>query len=240
MIPRFRTSTAFLLVMVVAVGLGWYVDRTKLVHRIEQENRPISWYGEKFDLWSPCDYLGVFDSSQYELILSEKAAFSGKTVTSSQGMGKSELRQPDLPTLQATISLLDNDDAEARLIAAKLLALYLQASSGSGNLDTDSCAVRVQFHAAGLRRVRELLKSSDARMRSAGALILGNSLYDSVTIQCLSEAFDNEADSSVKLHLAWAYWTIGSNYPRAELYLKRQADNIASGATEQRDESEPK
>jgi hypothetical protein len=70
-------------------------------------------------------------------------------------------------------------------------------------------------------------------MRSAAALILGNSLYDYFTIQCLSETFDNETDDSVKLHLAWAYWTIYRNYPRTDRYLKQNATRVANAAAEQ-------
>lgn len=239
MIPRFRISTVFLLLVVVAVGLCWFVDRGNLVRRIEQENRPISRYGEKFGYWSPSLYFGVDNTSHYESALGERVAFSGETVTSSQGMGEPKLRQPDAVTLQSTISLLDDDNTETQLTAARLLALYLQASSGSDNLDTDSVNVRVQFHVHGLRRVRELLKSSDPNMRSAAALILGNSLYDSFTIECLSDAFDNETDHGVKLHLAWAYCTIGSNYPRTDWYLKQKAARVANTAAEQRDEREP-
>lgn len=227
MIPRFRISTVFLLLVVGAIGLGWFVERRNLVRRIEEENLPIRQYGEKFAYWSPSHYLGVDNTSRYESALGERVAFSGETVTSSQGIGQPKLRQPDAVTLQSTISLLDDDDEETQLAAARLLALYLQASSGSDNLGVGSVTVRAQFQVHGLRRVRELLKSPDPNMRSAAALILGNTRYDSFTIQCLSDAFDNETDHGVKLHLAWAYWTIGSNYPRTDCYLKQKAARVA-------------
>jgi hypothetical protein len=233
-------STAFLFIVLVAVCLGWLVDRTNLAGRIEQENRPISRYSEKLRYWSPAAYFNVDNTSKFEAALGHRLTFGGKTVTSSQGVVRATLRQPDIPTLDATISLLDDEDAVTRLTATKLLALYLEASSGSKNLDPESVAVRIRFHALGLRRVLELLNSSDSEMRSAAALVLGNSFYDWETIRYMSDAFDKETDNGVKLHLAWAYFAIGHNYPGAEWYAKQKANGVALPADESQDETDKK
>ena len=221
MIRRFGISTVLLLMLSAGIGLGWLVDRERLSRQIEQENRPIGRYGEKFAYWSPSLYLGVDNTLRFESALVDKVTFRGDTRASSQGMSESMLRRPDAATLESTLFLLNDHDAETRLAAARLLALYLEASSGSSNLDVESLAIRVQFHALGLRRVLDLLDSPAPNMRSASALILGNSLYDSHTIDRLSETFDEESDDNVKLHLAWAYWRLGHNYPRAAGTLDR-------------------
>ncbi|QDV45425.1 hypothetical protein Enr13x_53040 [Stieleria neptunia] len=217
---RFRIVTLLLLILAASITAAWIVDRERLLARIEDENHPISYYVEKHSYWSPASYLGG-DTDTYESELSGKLAFSGNKVVSSQGMGSPTLRQPDIATLNQTIGLLDSTDLATRLSAARLLALYLQAVSGSGNLDTDSVSSRVHFQAVGVNRVRQLIRDSDADVRAAVALILGNTLYDRHTVTLMKQTFDEEQDQTVKLHLAWAYWKIGHNYDKAEYYVNR-------------------
>ena len=213
---RYRVLVPVLFVAVLAIALGWLIERRRLVDHIEKQDPPINLYGEKFAYWSPCLYLGSRDTSYYESLLSERIEFNGKIVVSSQGMGSRSLRQPTLETLDATFSLLDDDNESNKLQATELLALYLQAVSGSKNLDSDSKTTRVHFHSAGLRKTRELLESDNSKLRSAAALILGNTLYDQNTVQLLSDAFDRETDATVKWHVAWAYWRNRHNDNRAE------------------------
>lgn len=217
---RFRIVTLLLLMLAASITAAWIVDRERLLARIEDENHPISYYFEKHSYWSPASYLDG-DTDTYESELSGKLAFSGDKVRSSQGMGSPTLRQPDIATLHQTIELLDSTDLPTRLSAARLLALYLQAVSGSGNLDKDSVASRVQFQAVGLNRVRQLIRDSDPDIRAAAALILGNTLYDRYTVTLIRQTFDEEQDQTVKLYLAWAYWKIGHNYDKAEYYVNR-------------------
>ena len=214
---RFRITTLLLLVLAVSIAAGWLVDRQRLLNRIDEQNPPISNYGEKFSYWSPAGYVDG-DTASYETRLSDRIEFEGKMITSSQGMGSPTIRQPTVATLDNTLALLDSDDGAIRLCAAQLIALYLQAVSGSGNLDSDSVATRVHFQAVGLPKVRNLLKDENPKIRGASALILGNSLYDRHTVSLMTEAFDRETDQSVKLRLAWAYWKIGHNYDKAGFY----------------------
>jgi hypothetical protein len=209
---RYRISTLILFVVMLAIALGWFVDRRRLVDRIERQTPPISLFGEKFSYWSPSGYLGGRDTSFYESLLAERIEFDGKMVVSSQGMGSPSLRQPTVATLDATVALLDENDESTKLLAAELLALYLQAVSGLKNVDSESVAIRVHFYVVGLEKARALLESENPKIRSAAALILGNTLYDRYTLQSLSAAFDRETDSNVMWHLAWAYWRIGHNY----------------------------
>ena len=222
---RFRIATLLLLILTVSVAAGWIVDRRRLRDRIQEfriqvENHPISSYAEKHAYLSPSNFL-VGDTNSYESELVGEIEFSGDMIVSSQGMGQASLRQPDIKTLDQTIALLDSEDPATRLSAARLLALYLEAVSGSGNLDTDSIATRVRFQAIGLHKVRELLDDSDPDIRSASALILGNSLYNRDTVELMKRTFDEEHDGGVKWHLAWAYWKIGHNYDIADHYVKR-------------------
>jgi hypothetical protein len=212
---HFRISTVLLVFLAVAITVAWCVDHRRLVDRIERVNPPISLYGEKFGYWSPSLYLNG-DTSLFELVLPSHIHFDGELVKSSQGMGRVHLRQPTIETLDATISLLDRDDEEVKLIAIRLLALYLQAVSGRHDFDAQSVATRVHFQVNGLHKVRYLLQSSNPDIRSAAALTLGNSLYDRDTLEMMEETFEKEKDSGVKQHLAWAYWSIGHNYHGAK------------------------
>jgi HEAT repeats len=216
---RFRIATLLLTILAVSIAAGWIADRRRLMTKIENENHPISFYSEKLSYWSPASYLGG-DTESYESELAEVIKFNGDMIVSSQGMGSPSLRQPDIKTLDQTIALTNLQDRATRVSAVKLLALYMQAVSGSGNLDPDSVATRVHFQAVGLPKVRQLLSDADPDVRAASALILGNSLYDRDTIELMKRTFDSEHDQNVKLHLAWAYWKIGHNYDKAEFYVK--------------------
>jgi hypothetical protein len=233
---RFRVSSLLLFVLMIAIALGWFVDRRNLIDRFERENPRISRWNFKFHYWSPSLYLHDRDTSHYESLLAERIEFDGKFVVSSQGMGSPRLRQPTNETLDATIALLDDSNESTKLQAAELLALYLQAVCGSANVDGDSLATRVHFQVAGLRKTRGLLESDNSEIRNAAALILGNTIYDRCTVEILSDAFNKESDPDVFVHLAWAYWKIGHNYDNAEFWQSKAGATLnRTPAAEQSD-----
>jgi HEAT repeat protein len=186
-----------------------------LLRRVNENNPPISRYGEKFQLWSPDAFLRT-DAQSLEAQLADLIPkIKGEFVENSQGLGDTMLRQPNTETLDAVVSLLDSNDSQIQLAAAHLTSLYLQSVSGSDNRDSNSYAIRVQFHSKGHGKALSLLYDSDPRVRNAAALILGNTIGDGHTAQLLSEAFDKETDSGVKWVMAWAYWKLRHNYDRA-------------------------
>ena len=212
---RFRLSHVLWLFLTLGIATAWYVDRSQLLVRIKTHNPPISQYGEKHQLWSPSAYLRA-DVLDLEKQLADRIPkFQGPFVSSSQGLSDASLRQPTLDTLDAVIVLLDAKDAQVRLIATQLLALYLESVSGSDNLNSECYATRIQFHVFGHGKALSLLSDNDKQVRGAAALLLGNSIGDNYTMQLMSEAFDKENDQSVKWKLSWAYWKITNNYNRS-------------------------
>ena len=212
---RPQLSTLFWLFVVLAIALAWHTDRKALLRRVKEHNPPIGRYGEKFQLWSPDAFLRADPKSLEAQLADLVPQIEGEFVENSQGLGDTMLRQPSTDTLDAVVSLLDSSDSHIRLAAAQLTSLYLQSVSGSDNLDSNSYAIRVQFHSKGHGRALSMLSDSDPRIRNAAALILGNTIGDSHTAQLLSEAFDKESDSGVKWVMAWAYWKLRHNYDRA-------------------------
>ena len=208
---RFRISTLLFICVIVSLSLAWFVDHRQLKLKINQLNRPkfINTLGEKHRYWSPSIYLKIDDISVLEQkLLPSGFTATGNIVPSTQGMGKAKLRRPTINTLDALAELLY--EKETQLDAAKLLALYLQALSGKDRLLDEAClTVKAHFHLSYSQGIRwTLLADPDDEVRSAAALILGNTLPDMGTIESLQYAFDREKNDTVKKHIAWAIKTL--------------------------------
>jgi hypothetical protein len=202
-------------------------DRKQLVRKIEAQRPVISHYWEKHGYWSPSAYLGQ-TSSQLESQLSGSFQFTGPMVESSQGMSDAMLRQPSDDTADYVASFLSSPDSNVRLTAAQLFALYLEATSGSGNYDANSIARRLYCDTIGQKQARDLLISKDVATRQAAALILGNTLYNPHVVQDLTDAFNRESDQSTKIFMAWAYWSLHNNYPRTGWHLKQRDARVVT------------
>ncbi len=61
-----------------------------------------------------------------------------------------------------------------------------------------------------------MLRDESDEIRSAAALILGNTLYSRHTESLLARTFEAESEQDVKIHLNWAYWKLGNNYGYAK------------------------
>lgn len=214
---RFRISHLLLLFVTISVAGAWYVDHQRLVRQSYRANHPINYVQEKQGLWSPSNYLMNSDTATLEAKLSKRVdRFEGKLVTSSQGLGQDQLRQPTPNTFDAVIRLLYEDDDDTRVAAAQLIALYLQGLSGRNDIDTDSLTARAYFQANGLPKARQLLQDSNVEVRGAAALILGNTFHNVQTMGIMQNAFDKEPDSYVKIQLSWAYQQLTNNYDARE------------------------
>lgn len=225
---QFRISTIFLLLTTIAVTTGWFVERRHLQHQLRKRTSAISLFGEKHDLWSPHGYIHE-DISTLEGRLSDYVTtFDGPFVTSSQGLGSPRLRQPTLATLDAVIALLDSDLEPVRFNACQLLALYLQAFSGSKNLNAYCLKARIHFQLHGTARTSELLHDPNDDVRRAAALVIGNTLNNQRTVDSLVDAFERENVGTVKLAMSWAHWKLHNNYDKASATTRRQASKIAN------------
>ena len=205
---RFRITSALLLMAAIAVGLAWYVDRTRLSAQLEADRHPISRYWEKHNLWSPSLHLAT-DTNKLEAKLTHRInQFSGDMIVSSQGMSQTELRQPTIATLEAVIELLGDSEPSVQLAAAELIALYLESVSGRSNNDQKSIEIRAYFHATSFDHVKAMLADPNSNIRAAGALTIGNMYYTRDVDRLMKNAFEQENDQHVKICLAWAHYHI--------------------------------
>lgn len=205
---RYRMSTMLWLFVPIALALGWCVDRHFLLQKMHGTHKPIEFHCQKSSLWSPAAFWDTGTAALERRLSNHNVDFAGNMVTSSQGLGDYQLRQPSIETLDAVIALLD--DKSTRQPAAELLALYLEAVSGMQNNDEYSFQVKVHFHLHGLAKSRELMGDSDVGVRRAIALVLGNTFRSREAKEWLMDAYDKELDQGVKLYLSWSYQNVAN------------------------------
>ena len=194
--------------IVVCLSLAWYRDHRRQAAEIKQLLPAISTFWEKHDLWSPSAHLGCEVAEVESRLSSRVAAFEGAIFRSGQGMSDATLRRPTTETLDVVVDLLSDSDAATVLDATRLLALYLEACSGSHEFEPESLAIKQRFQERGITQVQGLLKHPSKEVRQAAALTLGNAHLSRSAIERLREAFDIERDGTTRIHLAWAYYTL--------------------------------
>ena len=126
---RFRIVSIFILVAFIAICLGWYVDRTRLVAELASQHHPITNFWGKHSYWSPSAHLSTDIDSLESQLSKHIVEFSGGIVESSQGMGRCKLRQASPETFDSVVQLIDSNSESTRLAAVRFLSLYLQSVS---------------------------------------------------------------------------------------------------------------
>ena len=202
---RFRIGSIFILVAFIAICFGWYVDRIRLTAELASQRHPIADYWEKHSYWSPSLHLGT-DTDSLESHLSEHIVeFSGGIVESSQGVGRSKLRQASSETFDSVVQLIDSNSEPTKLAAVQLLSLYLQSVSGHCNTDQVSIGKRAYYHVAIRDDIEALLQDTNPDIRAAAALVAGNLYFTRKIERTMIKAFDRESEQTVKLYLSWAH-----------------------------------
>lgn len=205
---RFRLGTIFWFTLVACLALAWYVDHRRQVAEIKRLQPAISTFWEKHHFYSPSIHLHCETSEIESRLAGRVPRFEGVIVKSRQGMSEASLRRPNSETLDAVIDLVSDSDTTTIRDATRLLALYLEAFSGSRAFEPESKVAKQHFQVRGISRVKALLKHPSTDVRQAAALVLGNTLPIRSTVEHLSSSFDDEVDSTTKLYLAWSYYTL--------------------------------
>ena len=205
---RYRISTFLLFVAVVAMGLGWWVDRTELQQQLDHHDSKslldaldlaVAW---KFGQHTPTTYI---DETVAELEGSLGLLDAEGESLQSRGWSVETLRIPSPETTDLAIGKLKSSSGSVRLDALKLLALYSESFSVEQKYAYQKLEQPEQHFCDVVPvTLREFLSDSDVEIRGHAALALGFTCKERATIDKLTFAFKNETDDTAKLYMAWA------------------------------------
>ncbi len=203
---QFRLSTLVALVSLVAVGFGWWKDRTQLVAQLKEKEPSLNAVLEalsfaeshKRQQWSVSDQVGA-GTDTVELELSPLLRNPSGNIQS----GTYNLRMPTPATSRQVISLLIDDSAKTRARAAEALALYGQAFYTESLYGDDQLHRDLMIREA-VPWLLPLLDDGNAEVRGMTALALGQFATRDEVGPALVRAFKWETDGEAQLYLAWA------------------------------------
>lgn len=191
--------TLFAVLGVAAVGFGWWK------RQIEDERFLTAALTFAEDLkqhqWRASDHLDC-DTNTVEQWL--HLTILGGDLVVSKGWGENhKLRRPTKETFREVVALLKDEHFAVRCNAAKTLALYGEAFSAA-TLNTEEIERRDLMSQEAFPLLLPLLADSNAEVRQAAALAVGQLSMHQTAIPTLVASLKREDDNTARVYILWA------------------------------------